>query len=286
MARGLVLEGGAMRGLFSAGVIDVLMENGIQFDGVIGVSAGACFGCNYLSDQPGRSIRYNLQYAKDDRYCSFKSLITTGDIYGARFCYHELPEVLDVFDADTFEKSKSDFYIVATSVDTGEAVYKKIDHINYDAMEWIRASASMPLFANIVEVDGGRYLDGGVADSIPVKAFNKLGYDINVTVLTKPRGYRKSASKVMPLIRHKYKEYPEFVKAMENRHIYYNEQLRDVFEYEKAGTNFVICPKSPLPIGHITHDRLKMQETYDLGRLEATEALPALERFIERSIVK
>lgn len=283
MARGLVLEGGAMRGLFSAGVVDVLIENGIQFDGLIGVSAGACFGCNYNSNQPGRSIRYNLTYAQDDRYCSIKSWLKTGDIYGAQFCYHDLPEIYDVFDVAAFEQSATAFYVVATSVDTGEAVYHRIDHIDSDAMEWIRASASMPLFANIVNVDGGRYLDGGVADSIPVKAFTKMGYDFNVTVLTKPRGYRKSANKLMPVIRHKYKEYPEFVKAMENRHIAYNEQLRDVFEYEKAGTNFVICPKSPLPIGHITHDKLKMQETYELGRLEAKEQLPALERFLERS---
>ena len=284
MARGLVLEGGAMRGIFTAGVIDVLMENNISFDGMIGVSAGACFGCNYVSNQPGRVIRYNLEYAQDDRYCSFKSWLKTGDMFGAQFCYHDLPEIYDLFDYDEFARSKMVFYVVATSVETGEAVYRKIDKDGDELLEWIRASASMPLFANIVEIDGGKFLDGGVADSIPVKVFTKLGYDTNVTVLTKPRGYRKSSNKMMPIIRRKYKEYPEFIKAMENRHIAYNEQLRDVFELEKAGKNFVICPKSPLPIGHICHDRLKIQETYELGRLEATEQLPALERFLERSI--
>lgn len=281
MARGLVLEGGAMRGLFTAGVLDVLMENDIEFDGVIGVSAGACFGCNYITKQIGRTIRYNLQYAKDERYCSVKAWLRDGDIYPAEFCYHTLPETLDVFDKEAFEKASTDFYVVATDMETGKAVYHKIDTIDYTAMEWIRASASMPLFANIVEANGGLYLDGGVADSIPVKAFQNMGYDSNVTVLTKPRGYRKSNNKLMPLYRHRYVDYPEFVKAIEERHINYNEQLRDVFEAEKAGTNFVICPKSPLPIGHITHDRQKIKETYELGRTEATELLPALYRFLE-----
>lgn len=281
MARGLVLEGGAMRGLFTAGVLDVLMENGIDFDGVIGVSAGACFGCNYITKQIGRTIRYNLNYAKDDRYCSFRAWLREGDIYPAKFCYHTLPEELDVFDSKTFNESSMEFYVVATDMLTGKAEYHRIDKIDYSAMEWIRASASMPMFANIVAVDGGWYLDGGVSDSIPVKAFEKMGYDVNVTVLTKPRGYRKGENKLMPLYRHRYKEYPEFVKACEERHIHYNEQLRDVFDSEKAGNNFVICPKSPLPIGHITHDRQKIKETYELGRNEATELLPALYRYLE-----
>jgi len=281
MARGLVLEGGAMRGLFTAGVLDVLMENDIEFDGVIGVSAGACFGCNYITRQIGRTIRYNLQYAKDDRYCSFKSWIREGDIFPAKFCYHTLPDTLDPFDSDAFNKSNVEFYVVATDMLTGQAVYHRIDEMNYNSMEWIRASASMPLFANIVAVDGGWYLDGGVADSIPIKAFESIGYDVNVTVLTKPRGYRKSANKLNGIYRRKYKDYPDFAKAVEERHIRYNEQLRDVFNSEKAGNNFVICPKSPLPIGHICHDRQKIKETYDLGRSEALELLPALYRYLE-----
>ena len=281
MKRGLVLEGGAMRGLFTAGVLDVLMDKGITFDGVIGVSAGACFGCNVVSEQIGRTIRYNIKYAKDDRYCSIRSLLKTGDIYGAEFCYHTLPEVLDVFDSEKFNSSPVEFYVVATDVNTGKPVYHLIDRMEDDGLEWIRASASMPLVSNIVEIDGGKYLDGGVSDSIPINAFNELGYDVNVTVLTKPRGYRKGPNKAMPLIKWRYKEYPEFIRMSETRHIAYNEQLRNVFEEEKAGNNFVICPKSPLPIGHITHDPHKVKEVYDIGRSEALELLPALDRFIE-----
>lgn len=282
MKIGLVLEGGAMRGLFTAGVLDVLMEKGITFDGLIGVSAGACFGCNMVTEQIGRTIRYNIRFAKDSRYCSIRSFIKTGDIFGAEFCYHSIPEELDVFDNAKFNNSAMEFYVVATDVVTGEPVYHLIDKIENNGLKWIQASASMPLVSNIVEIDGNKYLDGGVADSIPLKAFEDRGYDINVTVLTKPRGYHKSANKAMPLIRCRYKDYPEFIHTSKIRHEIYNDELKHVFEQEKEGYNFVICPKSPLPIGHITHDPHKMKEVYNIGRNEALEKLTALERFLEK----
>jgi len=277
---GLVLEGGAMRGLFTAGVLDVFMENGIKFDNVIGVSAGACFGCNYVSGQIGRAIRYNMKYAKDKRYCSVSSLIRTGDIFGAEFCYHTLPTELDKFDEAAFIESGIPFYMVVTDVETGEAGYHKMVSADYEELEWMRASSSMPLVSNIVEINGGKYLDGGMTDAIPLKASEALGCTKNVTILTKPRGYRKVPEKTMPIIRHKYKQYPNLVHAMQIRHISYNEQLDHCFKQEKAGCNFVICPKSPLPLGHICHDPLVMREAYDLGRSEANEMMPALERFL------
>lgn len=281
---GLVLEGGAMRGIFTAGVLDVFMENGIRFDNVIGVSAGACFGCNYVSGQEGRTIRYNMKYAKDKRYCSISSLIRTGDIFGAQFCYHTLPTELDRFDEEAFIASGIPFYMVVTDVDTGEAGYHRMTSASYEELEWMRASSSMPLVSNIVNIDGGRYLDGGVADSIPLRASEALGCDRNVTVLTKPRGYRKSPDRSMPIIRRKYRDYPNLVHAMQVRHIAYNEQFEYCLRQEKAGTNFVICPKSPLPIGHICHDPLVMRETYEIGRSEAETIMPALERFLERDM--
>ncbi len=277
---GLVLEGGAMRGLFSAGVLDVFMENGIKFDNVIGVSAGACFGCNYVSGQVGRSIRYNMKYAKDKRYCSVSSLIKTGDIFGAKFCYHTLPRELDKFDEGAFIDAGIPFYLVVTDVETGEAGYHRMCDASDIEFEWMRASASMPLVSNIVEIEGGKYLDGGVADSIPLKASEAIGCEKNVTVLTKPRGYRKTPDKTMPLIKMKYRDYPNLVHAMQTRHIAYNEQFDYCLKQEKAGCNFVICPKSPLPIGHICHDPLVMRETYELGRNEAKELMPALERYL------
>ncbi|MBO4889713.1 MAG: patatin family protein [Lachnospiraceae bacterium] len=278
---GLVLEGGAMRGLFTAGVLDVFMENGIRFDNVIGVSAGACFGCNYVSGQIGRTIRYNMKYAKDRRYCSFSSLIKTGDLFGADFCYHRLPHELDKFDEEAFIASGIPFYLVVTDVETGEAGYHRMTDAGEEEMEWIRASSSMPLVSNIVEIAGGKYLDGGMTDAIPLKASEALGCKRNVTILTKPRGYRKSPEKTMPIIKWKYRDYPNLVHAMKIRHITYNEQLNHCFRQEKAGDNFVICPKSPLPLGHVCHDPLVMRETYEIGRNEANEMMPALERFME-----
>lgn len=277
---GLVLEGGAMRGLFTAGVLDVFMENGIKFDNVIGVSAGACFGCNYVSGQIGRAIRYNMKYAKDKRYCSFSSFIKTGDIFGAKFCYHTLPKELDKFDEAAFVSSGTSFYVVVTDVETGEAGYHRMDDASAVEMEWMRASSSMPLVSNIVEIEGGKYLDGGVADSIPLRASEALGCNRNVTVLTKPRGYRKSYDRTVPLLKLKYKDYPNLVHAMKIRHIAYNEQFDYCLKQEKAGSNFVICPKSPLPIGHICHDPLVMREVYELGRSEANELMPGLLRFM------
>ena len=171
---GLVLEGGAMRGMFTAGVLDVFMENNINFDGVIGVSAGATFGCNYISRQIGRTVRYNKKYCKDPRYCSFRSLITTGDLYGTDFCYNKIPNELDPFDNDTFRKSDIDFYIVATDIETGKPIYKKYDVDDPDCLLWMRASASMPLASRIVEAGSKKLLDGGMSDSIPVKEFEKI----------------------------------------------------------------------------------------------------------------
>lgn len=280
MRKGLVLEGGAMRGLFTAGVIDVLMENGVEFDGIIGVSAGACFGCNYVSKQPRRAYRYNLKYCNDPRYCSVRSLIKTGDMFGADFCYHELPEELDVFDSETFEKSSTDFYVVATDIETGEAVYKKMTDCKGEELEWIRASASMPLASRIVEIDGDKYLDGGIADSIPLEQFQRMGYEKNVVVLTQPDGYTKSPNKLMPAIKHAFRNYPKLIGAMANRHLVYNNTIGYVKNQRNAGNTFIICPDEPLPIGRITHDPKKIKAVYKLGRKAGKRNLEAVKKFL------
>lgn len=207
--KGLVLEGGALRGLFTAGVMDVMMENGIEFDGLIGVSAGAAFGCNYKSRQPGRVIRYNKRYAHDWRYCSVKSLLKTGDLFGAKFAYHTLPDKLDKFDVATFDRHPMEFYAVCTDVTTGEPVYQRLMHHGYAMNEWIRASASMPLASKVVAVEGHQLLDGGIADSIPLRFFEQQGYDKNVVVLTQPKGYVKKPNPLMPLIRLQLHRYPQ-----------------------------------------------------------------------------
>ena len=187
---GLVLEGGAYRGMFTCGVLDVMMENGIRVDGAVGVSAGAAFGVNYCSGQIGRALRYNQRFARDKRYSGLHSLFTTGDLYNAEFCYHVVPTVYDVFDYDAFLASPIDFHVVCTDVLTGKPVYHILrDPDIHEALEWIRASASMPMVSNIVEVGGYRLLDGGMADSIPLHYLESVGYARHIVVLTQPEGF-------------------------------------------------------------------------------------------------
>lgn len=280
MKYGLVLEGGAMRGLFTAGVIDVFLENNIIFDAAVGVSAGAAFGCNYKSGQIRRAIRYNTRFCRDKRYCSALSLIKTGDMFGARFCYHDIPEKLDVFDNEAFNNSPVDFWVVCTDVTTGKAVYHRCGDIDYNELEWIRASASMPIAARIVEVGGYRLLDGGISDSIPLRFMESRECGKNVVVLTQPRDYVKKPAGGMKLMKLKYRKYPELLKAVENRHKMYNGELRYIRSAEEKGTAFVIAPPEALPVGHIEHDPDVMREVYRIGRRIANENLDALKSFL------
>lgn len=271
MKTGLVLEGGAMRGLFSAGVIDVMMEHGVEVDGIIGVSAGAAFGCNYKSRQAGRAIRYNMRFCKDKRYAGLHSLITTGDLFNAEFAYHVVPTEYDVFDGKTFEENKTEFVVVCTDIEKGLPVYHRIDRFDYDALEWIRASASMPMASNVVELEGMKLLDGGVTDSIPLRESERRGYKRNIVILTQPEGYRKEKLKLMPLAKLWLRRYPELVKAMAERHIMYNNQLDYVAEREKEGTAIVVRPDEKLPIGHTSHDADEMHRVYMIGRRKGEE---------------
>ena len=266
MKKGLVLEGGAMRGLFTAGIIDVMMEAGVEPDGLIGVSAGAAFGCNYKSRQPGRAIRYNTRFAKDARYSGLKSLLTTGDYFNAQFGYHIVPYKYDLFDVETFEQNPMEFIVVCTDVLTGKAIYHKMEHVDYDELEWLRASASMPLASKVVEVAGHKLLDGGVADSIPLAYFESIGYDRNVVILTQPEGYVKHRTKLMPLMRIGLRRYPEMIQAMDRRYLMYNRELEFVRQAEREGRCLVIRPDEKLPIGHISHDPEEMKRVYQIGR--------------------
>ena len=277
---GLVLEGGARRGLFTAGVIDVLMENGIEFPAFVGVSAGAAFGCNYKSRQIGRALRYNKRFCRDPRYCSFRSLFKTGDVFGAQFCYHEVPNTLDPFDGKAFNENPMAFYLVASDVETGKPFYKRLDRADDTAYEWIRASASMPIVSRVVELDGKKFLDGGVTDSIPL-AFMERQYDRNVVVLTRPRDYQKQPASKLWLYRLTLRKYPNMLRAVRERHLMYNEQRAHVFAQEKAGKAFVICPDKPLEVGRMEHDPEQLQKAYDTGRQTALRQLEALKRFME-----
>lgn len=265
MKKGLVMEGGAMRGLFTAGVIDVLMENNIEFDGAVGVSAGAAFGCNIKSKQIGRALRYNKKYCNDKRYCSLHSLITTGDMYGVDFCYRDIPDRLDIFDNETYNSNPLEFHVVASDVLTGKAVYKKCDKAGEELLNWIRASASMPLVSKIVEFDGNKLLDGGICDSIPIKYFEEQGFEKNVVILTQPENYIKKKNSLMPIIKVALKKYPKIVEAMARRHEMYNETTEYIRKKEKSGDILVIRPESKLIVGRTEKNPEKLQAVYDLG---------------------
>ena len=275
MKRGLVLEGGAMRGLWTAGITDVMMEHDIWPDGLVGVSAGAAFGCNYKSRQIGRAIRYNMRFAKDSRYSGIRSLLTTGDYFNAEFDYHIVPKQYEIYDDDAFNRNPMEFIVVCTDVETGEAVYQPLTEANYDTYEWIRASASMPLVSKVVSILGRKLLDGGVADSIPLAYTESIGYDRNVVVLTQPLGYQKEHNRLMPLMRLALRRYPEMIKALDYRHIMYNKQLEYVAQAEREGRCLVIRPDTKIPIGHISHNPQQMQHVYQIGRAIG-------ERYIER----
>ncbi len=281
MKKGLILEGGAMRGMFTAGVTDVFMENKLVFDGAVGVSAGAAFGCNYKSGQIGRTIRYNTRFCRDKRYCSLRSLVKTGDLYNADFCYGEVPLKLDIFDFEAFYKNPMEFYVVCTDVETGKPVYHQYTGREGHGFDWIRASASLPLAAKIVEIDGQKLLDGGISDSIPVQFFESIGYDKNVAVLTQPKEYRKEKNKLLPLIRRIYRQYPQFADTMARRHIMYNNELDYVAKEEAAGRLFVIRPDASLPVSRIEKDADKLRLAYNIGRKAAADALPALLHYLE-----
>ena len=271
MKRGIVLEGGAMRGLFTAGVLDVLMERGVKFDGAIGVSAGACFGCNYKSGQIGRVIRYNKRFANEPRYCSWTSLFRTGDLFNADFCYRELPMELDVFDAAAYESNPMEFHVVATDCATGKAVYKRLDKADETAFRWIQASASMPLVSRPVEIDGGNYLDGGLSDGIPLRYFESIGYDRNLVITTRPHGYRKFPKKRMCVLKPMLRRFPAIYHALKTRYVWYNETLEYIDRRVADSAAVLIAPGEPLPISRVCHDPDTMQRVYDIGRKAAEE---------------
>ena len=277
---GLVVEGGGMRGVYTAGVLDYFMEKNLYFDDCYGVSAGACHISSYVSKQIGRSIKVTLDYINDKRYCSVNSLIKTGDMFGVEMLYDLIPNKLELYDYDTFNKFKGNFYSVVTNCKTGKAEYIKIKDMKKDIIA-VRASSSLPLLSRIVEINGKEYLDGGITDSIPIKKSIKDGHKKNVVILTRDKTYRKSKPKFLSLLKFKYKKYPNLVKAIENRYKIYNETL-DFLEEEKAQNKvFIIQPKLPVKISRIEKDKDKLKALYDQGYEDAKELYEDLMKFLE-----
>lgn len=282
MRTGLVLEGGAMRGIYTAGVLDVFMELGINFDGVLGVSAGAIHGASYVSGQHGRNLRYMKKYCTDWRFMSMRSFILTGSLVGTKFSYEELPYHLDPFDFDTFINSKTKFYACVTNLETGEAEYMR-GQDREKCLDIIRASSSMPLVSKIVEIDGKKYLDGGTSDSIPIEAFRNMGFEKNVVVLTRPLGYQKQPEKAMSFIKRKYAKFPKYIEKSAERYSIYNETLKKLEQLETDGDTLVIRPSRTVNIGRTEKNPEVIQKQYNLGREDTLKMKDKIMEFLNQN---
>lgn len=282
MKVGLVLEGGGMRGIYTSGVLDIFLENNIEVDGIIGVSAGVLFGVNYLSKQKGRAIRYNKKYASNKNYMRIYSLLKTGNIVNKDFAYYQVPFKEDKFDNDTYKKSKVPFYAVITNVKTGLAEYIKIKDVFKD-MEVLRASSSMPMVSKMVEINNEYYLDGAVGDSIPFNKMMDLGYDKLIVVLTKYKGYKKKKmfSFIPKLF---YRKYPSLVESIINRPDMYNKQMEELEKLERSGKLIVIRPSRKIDIKRIESNKDKLQEMYDLGVNDTKKEIKKIYKYINDNL--
>ncbi|MDK7303536.1 MULTISPECIES: patatin-like phospholipase family protein [Aerococcus] len=279
MTIGLVLEGGGMRALFSAGVLDVFLDEGIQADQIVGVSAGALYGVNFPSQQSGRALRYNKKYIKDKRYISLSNWVKTGNIVSTDFAYQEVPFELDPFDEETYEESPTDFYAVITNVETGQAEYPLIENAG-EQIDVLRASGSMPFVSKMVPIKGKKYLDGGLADSIPYRFMQSLGVDRLIIVLTQPYGYRKEDKKNF-LAKAVYgKNYPQLVETIEQRTSMYNQEVSGVEALAKKNQAFVLQPAHPLEVKRLERDPERLQATYDHGVEVAKYQIDSLKHYL------
>ena len=276
---GLVVEGGGMRGVYSSGVLDFFIEKDLFFENNYGVSAGACHLCSYLAKQYKRAFRVNVDYLNDKRYCSVHSLLKTGNLFGAEMLYDIIPNELDLFDYDTYNKNESIFYVVITDINTGKPEYVKIGDLKKDII-YVRASSSLPLLAQNVKINDKEYLDGGISDSIPIKKSIADGNKKNVVILTRDSTYRKGKNSLMPIIKLKYKKYPNFVKSMADRYIVYNEILDFIKELEDNGDVFVIRPKKPVNIGRTEKNREKLEALYNDGYNDAKDCYEELLKYL------
>ncbi|OSB09634.1 patatin family protein [Paraclostridium bifermentans] len=278
---GLILEGGGMRGIYTAGVLDFFIEKNIEVDITIGVSAGSCHASSYLSKQYKRAYNATVDYINDKRYLSFSNLIKTGSIFGMDFMFNKIPNELNIYDYDTFAKSKSKFVVVATNCETGSPEYFELKDLKKEII-YMQASCSIPMFANIVEIDGFKLVDGGVSDSIPIEYALNQGYKKNIVVLTRDITYKKNKQKFLPIVNRKYKKFPNLIKAIENRHLNYNKSLNLVNQLEKDGDVLVIRPKKPVNVSQIEKNAKKLTSLYKEGYDDAKELYDKILDFIKK----
>ncbi len=281
----LVLEGGGMRGAYTAGVLDALYDEGLKFGGYAGTSAGATHLCNYLSEQRNRNFRLDTIHSKDKRYMSLGNWIRTGNYFDLEFCYHTVPEKIDPFDFDKFKENAavSDFYAAASNVETGFAEHLIVRDLRKD-MDAIRSSSSLALVSSLVEYDGKKMFDGNTADSIPFEFMDSIGFKRQVVIVTRPNGYQKTANKLVWLYKLVYRKYPKFVEAVANRHIRYNKCLQTLAEWEARGKTFVFRPSVPMKIGRVEKNTQKIVDLYNLGVKDAHDNMDSLKKFLQGSV--
>lgn len=282
MKVGLVLEGGGMRGFYTIGILDYLLEQQVMVDYVIGASAGACHGVSYVSKQKGRNYRVNTNYLDDKRYISFSNFLKTKSLFGMDFIFDQVPHQLDLFDYETFLKSPCEFKLAVTEVETGKPVYFDKTHLDHDCTV-LKASSSIPVFAPMVEYQNKKYLDGGTSDPIPVSKAFEDGCDIVIVVLTRDRHYQKSPESFRPIYKQVFRNYPNMISLLDSRHEHYNETLSKLNELEKLGKVVIIAPSEPINISRFENNINNLQPIYNLGRQDAIKQLPRIMNFFQQS---
>lgn len=274
----LVLEGGAMRGMYTAAVLDVLMDEGIKVDAIYATSAGVLFGVNYISGQRGRAIRYNKRFSRDKRYMGIYSLVTSGNIINKDFAFYEVPFELDLFDQEAYSRSNTKMIATVTNVHTGGVEYVEVKNV-FEQMEVLRAASAMPFVSQMVELDGQFYLDGGLSDSIPLKKCQADGYERIIVVETRPAGYRKAKSSSLPA-KLFYSKYPNLVETINNRYVAYNDILQEIDDLDAKGDIVLVRPSKELHLGRIESNPDRLQEMYDLGVGDAKALLHRIKEFL------
>ena len=278
---GLILEGGGMRGVYTAGVLDAFLEENIEFSSIYGVSAGSCHACSYMSKQKGRAYRVNVDYLDDPNYCGVKSYLKTGNVFGADMLYSQIPNVLDPFDYEEFEKYPGKFFAVLTNLETGEPEYIRVKDLKKQ-MWTVRASSSLPLVSKTLVVKGRHYLDGGIADSIPIRRSIEAGNEKNVVILTREDSYRKTPNELMPLMKLRYSHSKAFLEKAENRHIRYNETLDFLKKEEEEGRTFVIRPSEKVNVGRVEKNKDKLEHLYNIGLEDGRKSMEAMKKYLEQ----
>ncbi|WP_175991627.1 patatin family protein [Bacillus sp. Marseille-Q1617] len=266
---GLVLEGGGMRGIYTAGVLEYFLENDIHFPYAVGVSAGACNAASYISRQAGRNKKVNIDFIRDPRYLSWRNYWKTGELFGMDYVFDEIPNKLVPYDYKAFQSSETEFVIGTTDCHSGQPRYFSRKDYGEDILTIIRASSSLPFFAPVVEYGTKHLLDGGISDPIPIEKAEDDGLKKNVVVLTRNRGYFKKPSRFSYFIKRKYPHYPELHKTLMRRYLVYNQTVKELEEREKEGSVLIIQPQRPLKVGRIEKNPEKLDDLYKQGYEDA-----------------